>query len=315
MNRLPAGNTRYGIEVDQDMASETHGKFGRIGIWSGALHRSRVDDARWEAIAEAVAELEELGYGTVWLGGSPSPDDAAALVEATRSVTVATGILSIWEHSAEEVAARIAALGAGARGRFELGLGVSHDALAPRYAKPYSAMVAYLDALDAAAPLVDRGRRVLAALGPKMLKLATDRALGAHPYLVTTEHTAEAREALGPGALLAPELSVVLDTDLDRARTTARNMLAMYLRLPNYTNNLLRLGFTERDFEDGGSVRLLDALFALGDAERVRARTREYFDAGADHIALQVLTAEEGGAGLPRAEWRELAKVFADELR
>ncbi|MFE5142861.1 TIGR03620 family F420-dependent LLM class oxidoreductase [Streptomyces fagopyri] len=297
------------------MASATHGKFGRIGIWSGALHRSRVDDARWAAIAEAVAELEELRYGTLWLGGSPSPDDAAALVEATRTVTVATGILSIWEHSAEEVTARIAALDASAQGRFVLGLGVSHGALAPRYAKPYSAMVAYLDALDAAAPPVDPGRRLLAALGPKMLKLATDRALGAHPYLVTTEHTAEAREALGPGALLAPELSVVLDTDLDRARTTARNMLAMYLRLPNYTNNLLRLGFTERDFEDGGSVRLLDALFALGDAERVRARTREYFDAGADHIALQVLTAEEGGAGLPRAEWRELAEVFADESR
>lgn len=147
-----------------------------------------------------------------------------------------------------------------------------------------------------------------------MLKLATDRSLGAHPYLVTTEHTAEAREALGPDALLAPELSVVLDTDLDRARTTARNMLHMYLQLPNYTNNLLRLGFTENDFEGGGSARLLDALFALGDTEHVRARTREYFDAGADHIALQVLTADESGAGLPRAEWRELAAAFADEL-
>ncbi|MEU3241984.1 LLM class F420-dependent oxidoreductase [Streptomyces sp. NPDC006875] len=296
------------------MASETREEFGRIGIWSGALHRSRVDDAGREAIEEAVAELEDLGYGTLWLGGSPSPDDAAAVVDATRTVTVATGILSIWEHTAEEVTARLAGLDASAHGRFVLGLGVSHGQLAPRYAKPYSAMVAYLDALDAVAPPADRGRRVLAALGPKMLRLATDRALGAHPYLVTTEHTAEAREALGPDALLAPELSVVLDTDLDRGRTTARNMLSRYLQLPNYTNNLLRLGFTESDFEDGGSARLLDALFALGDTERVRARTREYFDAGADHIALQVLTADESGAGLPRAEWRELAAAFADEL-
>ncbi|RST22278.1 LLM class F420-dependent oxidoreductase [Streptomyces sp. WAC04770] len=291
-----------------------HGTFGRIGIWSSALHGSRTDDAGREAIAEAVAELEELGYGTLWIGGSPSPEDATAVVAATRTVTVATGILNIWSHTAEEVAARTAALDAAARGRFVLGLGVSHGPLVPQYAKPYSAMVAYLDALDAATPAVEPGERVLAALGPKMLRLAADRALGAHPYLVTTEHTAEAREALGSDALLAPELTVVLDTDPDRARTTAREMLAMYLRLPNYTANLLRLGFTESDFEDGGSVRLLDALFALGGAEQVKARAGEYLDAGADHVALQVLTADEGGAGLPRAEWRELAEVFGDEL-
>lgn len=296
------------------MTSGTREAFGRIGIWSGALHASRVDEAGRAAIVEAVAELEDLGYGTLWMGGSPSPDDAAALVAATRRVTVATGILSIWEHGAEEVAARVAAIDASARERFVLGLGVSHDKLAPQYAKPYSAMVDYLDALDEAARPVDGGHRVLAALGPKMLRLAADRSLGAHPYLVTAEHTAEAREALGPDALLAPELSVVLDPDLDRARTTARGMLETYLQLPNYTNNLLRLGFTDSDFEDGGSARLLDALFALGDAERVRARAQEYFDAGADHIAFQVLTVSEGRAGLPRAAWRELASVFADRL-
>ncbi|ARI50836.1 LLM class F420-dependent oxidoreductase [Streptomyces bacillaris] len=292
-----------------------HGAFGRIGVWSGALHGSRTDDAGRRAIAEAVAELEELGYGTLWIGGSPSPDDATAVVAATRTVTVATGILNIWSHTAEEVAARLAALDEAARGRFVLGLGVSHGPLVPRYKKPYSAMAGYLDALDAATPSVEPGERVLAALGPKMLRLAADRALGAHPYLVTTEHTAEAREALGPDALLAPELTVVLDTDPDRARATAREMLAGYLRLPNYTANLLRLGFTEGDFEDGGSVRLLDALFALGGAEQVKARTGEYLDAGADHVALQVLTADEGGAGLPLAEWRELAAAFGDELR
>ncbi|MFG2536064.1 TIGR03620 family F420-dependent LLM class oxidoreductase [Streptomyces sp. NPDC048511] len=296
------------------MSSETRETFGRVGIWSGALHGSRTDDAGRRAIAEAVAELEELKYGTLWIGGSPSVEDAAAVVAATRTVTVATGILSIWDHTAEEVAAGIAAIGAGSRGRFVLGLGVSHGPMVPQYSKPYSAMVGYLDALDAATPPVGPESRVLAALGPKMLKLATGRALGAHPYLVTAEHTAEARAALGPDALLAPELSVVLDTDTDRARTTARNMLAMYLQLPNYTDNLLRLGFSESDFDGGGSTRLLDALFALGDAGRVKARTQEYLDAGADHVALQVLTAEEGGGGLPRAEWRELAKAFGDEL-
>lgn len=296
------------------MTSSTHQAFGRVGIWSSALHGSRTDDAGRKAIAEAVAELEELGYGTIWIGGSPSPDDAAAVVAATRTVTVATGILNIWSHTAEEVAARIAAVDEAARGRFVLGLGVSHGPLVPQYARPYSAMVGYLDALDAATPPVEPGERVLAALGPKMLKLAADRALGAHPYLVTTEHTAEAREALGPDALLAPELTVVLDTDRDRARTTARNMLDMYLQLPNYTANLLRLGFAESDFADGGSVRLLDALFALGDAEHVTSRTREYLDAGADHVALQVLTADEGGSGLPRAQWRELAEAFREEL-
>ncbi|GGP62863.1 MULTISPECIES: LLM class F420-dependent oxidoreductase [Streptomyces] len=299
------------------MTSETNGSgntFGRVGIWSAALHASRVDDAGRKAIAEALAELDELGYGTVWTGASPTPADAAAVVAATRSITVATGILSIWNHTAEEVAAAVSAIEPDARRRFVLGLGVSHGPMVPQYAKPYSAMVEYLDALDAAEPSVGSGHRVLAALGPKMLKLAADRSLGAHPYLVTAEHTAEARAALGPDALLAPELTVVLDTDLDRARTTARTMLEMYLQLPNYTANLLRLGFTEGDFEGGGSTRLLDALFALGDAEQVTRRTREYFDAGADHVALQVLTADEGGAGLPRAEWRELAEAFGTGL-
>ncbi|WP_405638366.1 TIGR03620 family F420-dependent LLM class oxidoreductase [Streptomyces sp. NBC_01178] len=299
------------------MTSEISGTgrtFGRVGIWSGALHASRVDDAGGKAITEALAELDELGYGTVWVGSSPAPGDAAAVVAATRSITVATGILSIWDHTAEEVAAAVAAIDPDERRRFVLGLGVSHGPMVPQYAKPYSAMTDYLDALDAAEPSVGAGHRVLAALGPKMIRLAADRALGAHPYLVTTEHTAEAREALGPDAVLAPELTVVLDTDLDRARTTARTMLEMYLRLPNYTANLLRLGFTEGDFEGGGSVRLLDALFALGDAEQVVRRTRQYLDAGADHVALQVLTAEEGGGGLPRAAWRELAEAFGDQL-
>ncbi|MFI6697882.1 LLM class F420-dependent oxidoreductase [Streptomyces sp. NPDC050509] len=293
--------------MTSDTADRT-ARFGPIGIWSPALHRPAPGDAG--GVAEAVAELDELGYGTIWVGGSPSVEEAGAVVGATRRITVATGILSIWQHEAPAVAEQVAAIERTAPGRFVLGLGVSHDALTPRYARPYSTMVSYLDALDAAPEPVPARSRVLAALGPKMLALASERSVGAHPYLVTPEHTAQARAALGPDALLAPELGVVLDTDLDRARTTARAMLSFYLGLPNYTDNLLRLGFAEDDFTDGGSARLLDALFALGDADVVRARVDAYRAAGADHVALQVLH-HDPAAGLPRAQWRELAGVFS----
>ncbi|WP_330172230.1 LLM class F420-dependent oxidoreductase [Streptomyces sp. NBC_01498] len=289
------------------MANDTHARFGRIGIWSSALHPS--DPAGLAAASAAVAELDALGYGTVWIGGSPSLDQVLPVLAASSRLTVATGILSIWEHTAPEVAERTARIQRDTGGRFVLGLGVSHAGFTPRYARPYSAMVEYLDALDAAPDPVPGGQRVLAALGPRMLKLAAGRAVGAHPYLVTVEHTAEARAALGPDALLAPELGVVLDTDLDRARAVARDGLAMYLGLPNYTDNLLRLGFREGDFADGGSDRLLDALFALGDAGTVRDRVGRYLEAGADHVALQVLTGDRGDR-LPLAEWRTLASAL-----
>ncbi|MFJ6696836.1 LLM class F420-dependent oxidoreductase [Streptomyces sp. NPDC091272] len=289
-------------------ASRTAHSFGRLGIWSGAL-RPTTPEGRLE-LTDAVTELEDLGYGTVWSGGSPSLDDVAPLLDATSRIKVATGILSIWDHPAESVAAQIADFEARYPGRFLLGLGVSHDAMAPQYTRPYSAMVAYLDALDAAPDALPAERRILAALGPKMLELAASRAAGAHPYLVSPEHTAQARAALGPDAFLAPELTVVLDADLDRARTVARTMLGFYLGLPNYSNNLLRLGFTEADFENNGSDRLLDTLFALGDADRVRAKAEEFYAAGADHLALQALTADDRHAALPRAEWRALAKAL-----
>lgn len=291
------------------MTSDDQERFGSIGIWSSALHQPGATDAA--AVADAVAELDELGYGTIWIGGSPSVEQVRPVIDASSRITVATGIMSIWQHEAASVAARFAELEKDAPGRFVLGLGVSHDSMTPQYARPYSAMVAYLDALDAAPVPVPASRRVLAALGPKMLRLAAERSLGAHPYLVTVEHTAQAREGLGPDALLAPELMVVLDTDLDRARTTARTTLARYLALPNYTGNLLRLGFTEDDFAGGGSERLLDALFALGDVESAVARVDAYRGAGADHVALQVLTAEDGQNGLPRAEWRALASALS----
>ncbi|WP_405783384.1 LLM class F420-dependent oxidoreductase [Streptomyces sp. NBC_00859] len=290
------------------MTSDEHARFGSIGIWSAALHPADPGD-RGE-VSDAVAELDELGYGTIWIGGSPSMEEVVPVVDATRRITVATGILSIWQHTAAEVAEQVAGVEKRHPGRFVLGLGVSHDALTPQYARPYSKMVDYLDALDTAPAPVPASRRVLAALGPKMLKLSAGRSLGAHPYLVTAEHTAQARTALGPDALLAPELKVVLDTDIERARTVARETLSMYLQLPNYTENLLRLGFTEADVTAGGSDRLLDALFALGDLDTARARVDAYRAAGADHVALQVLSGDRHSV-LPRAEWRELASAFA----
>lgn len=279
---------------------------GRYGIWSAGLRSE--DPARQGELAEAAAELEQLGYGAVWLGGNSAARNAAPLIEATSTLTVGTSIQSIWEHEPTDSAAAFADLEATHPGRFVLGLGVSHAKLADQYRRPYSALVAYLDGLDAAGVPADR--RLLAALGPKSLKLARDRAAGSIPYLVTAEHTAQAREALGEAALLAPELGVVLETDPDRARTLAREFLAMYLTLPNYTNNFLRLGFTEADLKDGGSDRLIDALFAWGDESSIRARIDTFRAAGADHVALQVVDGEPRDA-LPREAWRRLASLLA----
>ncbi|MFI9825435.1 TIGR03620 family F420-dependent LLM class oxidoreductase, partial [Streptomyces sp. NPDC052013] len=192
-------------------------------------------------------------------------------------------------------------------GRFLLGLGVSHAKLAEQYRRPYSSLVAYLDALDEAG--VPAGRRLLAALGPKTLELSRDRAAGSVPYLVTPEHTAQARGILGETPLLAPELKVVLDPDPAHARTLARTALAMYLALPNYTNNFLRLGFTEADLTNGGSDRLVDAVFAWGDETSIRTRIDTYLSAGADHVALQLITDESRDA-LPREGWRRLAALL-----
>lgn len=289
-------------------------RLGRTGIWSGAwsnaLRGGR--SAYTGAYDDAAAELEALGFGTIWLGSSPAATFAKPLLEATSRITVATGILSIWEHGAADVAAQRGILEAGHPGRFVLGLGVSHSSFTDRYARPYSAMREYLNALDSAADPVPVRGRVLAALGPRMLELARHRAAGAHPFLVTTEHTARAREILGEHALLAPEFKVVLDPDLDRARTTARAELSRNLALPNYTANLARLGFGEEDFRSGGSDRLVDAVFALGDADAIAKRASEFHDAGADHLAIQVVTGDPSN-DLPLATWRRLAEVLTHE--
>ncbi|MET9394197.1 LLM class F420-dependent oxidoreductase [Streptomyces sp. NPDC006624] len=279
---------------------------GRYGIWSVGL-RSEDPDRRGER-AEAAAELEELGYGAVWLGGNSSAAHAAPLIGATTRLTVGTSIQSIWQHEPDAAGAAFADLESAHPGRFLLGLGVSHAKRVEQYARPYSALVEHLDGLDAAG--VPEDRRLLAALGPRSLRLARDRAAGSIPYLVTPEHTAHAREILGEAPLLAPELGVVLETDPTRARALARAFLETYLPLANYTNNFLRLGFTEDDLRDGGSDRLVDALFAWGDETALRARIDGFLEAGADHVALQVVDGEPRGV-LPRQAWRDLAALLA----
>lgn len=255
---------------------------GRIGVWRRSVELS----------PELAVELERLGYGTLWVGGSPGGDLALVeqLLDATTTLVVATGIVNIWQDEPQPIAAAWHRITAAHPGRFVLGIGAGHpEAAGARYAKPYQALVRYLDELDEAkVPATDR---MLAALGPRVLRLAAERSLGAHPYLVSPEHTRQARALLGAGVLLAPEQKVVLNPDPDAARAIGRPVIATpYLGLVNYTNNLRRLGFTDADLADGGSDRLIDALLGHGDAAAVAARVTEHLDAGADHVAIQLLT-------------------------
>jgi len=279
------------------------------GVWSGQL---RYGDAG--VIAEAAAELDELGYRAIWIPdvGGDVLGSVETLLGATPRCVVATGILNIWMHAPAEVAARRASWTDAWQRRFVLGLGVSHAPLIDhgnpgRYTKPYSKMVDFLDALDAAEPPWPVDARVLAALRPRMLGLARERAAGAHPYFVPPEHVARAREALGPDAMIGVELAVVLDSDPITARETARRHTAVYVNLPNYTNNLREFGFGDDDFADRGSDRLVDAIVAWGDLHAIARRATAMRDAGADHVCIQVIRPDDE---FPRAEWRELAPVL-----
>jgi probable F420-dependent oxidoreductase len=281
---------------------------GTVGIWAREL---RFGDAA--EIPEAAAELDELGFGTLWIPdvGGPVLEAVEMLLRAAPQAVIATGILNVWMHDAGQVAGGQERFEREFPGRFLLGLGISHAPLIDRdepgrYRRPLATMSAYLDALDAATPLRSR---LIAALGPKMLELARDRTLGSHPYLVPVEHTAAAREALGPDGLLAPALSAVLDSDRARARDRARADLSLYLTLPNYTNTWRRLGFGDDDLAGGGSDRLIEALFALGSPEEIASRMREHLAAGADHVCVRVVTGESGDP-LPRAAWRQLAPAL-----
>lgn len=283
---------------------------GRVGVWSGGLRRA--DPA---ASAEAAAELDELGYGAIWIPGGFGGDvfgDCRRLLAATQRAVVAPGILNIWMHSPPETCTGHAELTAEFPERFLLGLGVSHErpvsASGQTYERPYSKMVAFLDELDAGDPPVKEGERVLAALGPRMLELSRQRACGAHPYFTNVEHTAAAREALGEGSLLATEVMVAFETDPAAARAVARQHMERYLTLPNYTNNLIRHGFREGDIADGGSDRLVDAIVGWGDEAAIAARVEEHLAAGADHVCIQVI--EPDPSALPRDAWRTLAPAL-----
>ncbi len=287
---------------------------GRIGIWTFAL------DAQPTALAqEMAAELEELGYGAIWVPEAVGRDpmvNAFMLAGATQRITIATGIASIYARGAMTMTSGWKAVSEAFPGRFLLGLGVSHQPSvegmrAQTYGPPLATMRAYLDAMDRAlyraAPPTSEPERCLAALGPKMLELAAARTRGAHPYYVPPEHTAFARDVLGPDPLLAPEQKVILETDVGRAREIARANITGYLSLPIFANNLRRLGFTEEDITQC-SDRLVDAIVAWGDVEAVRARVQAHLDAGADHVCLQVLPYTD--AAQVRRDWQELADTL-----
>jgi probable F420-dependent oxidoreductase len=280
---------------------------GPVGIWTYGMWQD-ADDA-----AEAVAELEELGFGALWLGFSDGGLELhESLLAASKHLVLGTAIINIWMNSPSKVAASYQRVERSHPGRMLIGLGSSHAGLTQgQDYQPLQKMVSYLDELDTLSEAVPRDRRVLAALGPKMLRLAGERSAGVHPYLVTPAYTQKAREILGPEPLLAPEQKVVLETDPVKAREIARSVFSPHLTQPNYTNNLRRMGFTTGDFAAGGSDRLLDAVIAWGDADTVLGRIDEHHAAGADHVAIQVLTAGEYGRGpLPRRQWRELAAAL-----
>jgi probable F420-dependent oxidoreductase len=251
---------------------------GQIGIWR-----------RHQEGADAVEEIEALGYGALWLGGSPPVEAARPFLERTSTLIVATGILNVWRHEPADVAARHAELRREFPGRFLLGVGIGHPEATSEYRKPLEKMRAFFDGLDVAPEPVPRDERVTAALAPKMLALAAERSRGPFPYFAPPEHTRFARETVGPDALVVTEVAVVLEPDPERARERARKYAATYLGASNYVRNLRRLGFTERDLAGGGSDRLIDAVIPHGTAAAVADAVQAHLDAGADHVCIQPL--------------------------
>ncbi|MEW2300908.1 TIGR03620 family F420-dependent LLM class oxidoreductase [Streptomyces sp. NPDC006655] len=281
---------------------------GKTGIWSPEL-RLHPDPVE---IHEAAAELDQHGWGALWipgLGGGDILGDAERLLRATENTTIATGVLSIWRHPATEMAEGHARLRQAYDHRLLLGLGVS-DAAAAQHAggtyRPLAALDSYLDALDQAEEAVPADERVVAAMGPKLTELAGRRSAGTHPFLVTPEFTAGARAILGSGPMLAPYQAVVVDPEPERAREAARGFLAPFIRMGHYAKSLLRQGFSEDDLSDGGSNRLIDAVVAWGDVDVIGERIMAHHDAGATHVALHAIGR---GNGLPLAEWRQLAPL------
>ena len=268
---------------------------GRFGFWQ-MLRNTTPEMAR---------EVETLGYGAIWVGGSPAGDlvEVEALLDATERIPVVTGIVNMWREEAETVAASYHRVAGNHPDRFLLGVGIGHREATQEYRNPLAKIGDYLDRLDSAG--VPRDRLVLAALGPKALRIAAERTAGAHPYLTTPAHTGFAREVMGEGVLLAPEHKVVLDDDAKTARAIGRKMVSNYLGRVNYRNNLLRSGWAEADLANGGSDALVDALVLHGTPDDVSSGLEAHLDAGADHVGVQVLGAD------PMPAYRRLAEVLS----
>ena len=289
-------------------------QLGRVGLWTRHL-----DIQPAERVRSTVAELEELGWGSLWsweVFGREALTNAGLLLSATRRMVVGTGIASIWARDPVAMAAAQRTLAEAYPDRFVLGIGVSHapivDARGHRYDRPLEAMRAYLDAMDAAPwqgqPLAEAPVRVLAALGPRMLELAAERSAGALLYNNPPEATAAARSVVGAGPLLAVEQAVVVEDDPAEARRIAREFIAFYLTLPNYVRAWERAGFGPEKRADGGSDQMVDAVVAWGSPEAIAERVGAHLEAGADHVCLQVLESDPNG--LPLAGWRALAPAL-----
>ncbi|HEY1626310.1 MAG TPA: LLM class F420-dependent oxidoreductase [Streptosporangiaceae bacterium] len=279
------------------MTTHLRDRLGRFGIWRSGS----------QVTAQLAAGIEQEGFGALWIGGSPSGDlsQIEELLAATTSMLVGTSIVNIWKDDPHPVARSFARLEARFPGRFVLGAGTGHPEATSQYQRPYDAISGYVT--DLRADGVPQEALVLAALGPRVLKLAGDRTAGAIPYLVPPAHTRQARELLGPEPLLAPEQKVVLNAEAGSARRLGRERVKPYLGMVNYTSNLRRLGWSEDDVSGDGSDALIDTLAVHGTADQVAARLAEHLDAGADHVAIQLLT--ETGAD-PMPGYRDLAEAL-----
>jgi probable F420-dependent oxidoreductase len=278
---------------------------GRIGIWSGELRFGDAAEGQ-----KAMAELDELGFGAIWIPGGFGGDILDAVdrgLAATRKAVIATGIINIWKHEPEEIGGWWHRLSDDHKSRVMLGLGVSHGPMiGADYQKPLAKMASYLDGLDAQG--IPAEHLCIAALAPKMLQLSAERTAGTHPYLVTPAHSAIAREAVGPDRLVAPEQHVLLETDPARAREIGREALKPYMQFPNYVNSWRRLGFSEEDV--AGSDRLVDEIIAWGGTDVIVDRVKQHQDAGADHVCLQVVTGQGLDGKAPSKAWRTLAEAL-----
>lgn len=253
-------------------------RLGRFGVWTFRPVRP-----------EQAKVIEQLGYGTVWAGGSPSAalDFVEPILAQTRSLTVATGVINVWTAPAKQVAESFHRIESAYPGRFLLGVGIGHPELSTQYQTPYKALAGYLDELDDAG--VPPQRRIVAALGPRVLELAAARSAGAHPYLTNPAHTAFARETIGAAGLLTPEHKVVLTGDAAAARAIGRDAVGPYMGLRNYRNNWKRLGFTDQDINIPGSDAFIDSVVAHGEVPQIAAQLNAHLTAGADHVTVQVL--------------------------